>query len=108
MSKKHDGDNESVKLPLSQRILNSLDIPVGTFGGVSFMEAAGNREINISGCLGLSEYSSERVVLELCDGYMTINGSSLELRSFTGGHISVSGIISGIIYGRETECQNAN
>lgn len=103
MNKRSDRQNNERSLPLSQRILDSLDIPVGTFGKISFIEAAGNREVNISGCIGLAGYSSERVILELCDGYMTINGSCLELRSFTGGRVSVSGVISGIIYGRETE-----
>lgn len=103
MNKKNDAERAETKLPLSQRILESLDIPVGTFGRVSFIEASGNREINISGCTGLAEYGSERIVLELCDGCMTISGAKLELRSFSGGRVSVSGIISGIIWGRETE-----
>lgn len=98
MSKDTEG-----KTPLSQRILDSLDIPVGTFGKISFIEATGNREVNISGCIGLAGYTSERVILELCDGYLTINGSNLELRGFTGGRVSVGGVISGIIYGRENE-----
>ena len=38
MSKDTEG-----KTPISQRILDSLDIPVGTFGKISFIEAAGNR-----------------------------------------------------------------
>lgn len=102
MNKKSNREDGAAKLPLSQRILESLDIPVGTFGRISFIEAAGNREINISGCVGLAEYATSRVVLELCDGFITINGSELELRSFSGGRVSVSGIISSIKYGRET------
>jgi sporulation protein YqfC len=101
MNKKSSEDG-AARLPLSQRILDKLDIPVGTFGRISFIEATGNREINISGCVGLNEYSASRVVLELCDGFMTIIGSELELRSFSGGRVSVSGIISSIKYGRET------
>lgn len=85
--------------PLSQRICETLDIPVGTFGKISFIEAAGNRELGISGCESLLIYTEERIVLELCDGVITVLGEGLELRSFSGGRVSVNGTISGISYG---------
>jgi len=91
--------NHSQKKPLSQRLCETLDIPVGTFGRISFIEAVGNRELCISGCETLTSYSDTQVVLMLCDGQLTVNGSLLELRSFSGGRVSVSGIIESILYG---------
>ena len=86
--------------PWSQRLCETLDIPVGTFGRISFIEAVGNRELCVSGCEGLMSYTDERVELALCDGRLTVSGSSLELRSYTGGRVSVSGVITGIRYGQ--------
>ena len=86
--------------PWSQRLCETLDIPVGTFGRISFIEAVGNRELCVSGCEGLMSYTGERVELELCDGTLTVYGSALELRSYTGGRVSVSGVITGIRYGQ--------
>ncbi|MBQ8551265.1 MAG: YabP/YqfC family sporulation protein [Clostridia bacterium] len=91
------------KKPLSQRICETLDIPVGTFGRISFIEAVSNRELCIDGCEGLITYTEDLVVLVLCDGLLTVKGSGLELRSFSGGRVSVSGIISTICYGAESE-----
>lgn len=93
--------NKNAKKPLSQRLCETLDIPVGAFGRISFIEAAGNRELSINGCEGLIAYSEEKVVLELCDGCMTIRGSGLTLQSFTGGRVTVNGAIAGILYGKE-------
>lgn len=91
--------SKKIKKPISQRLCETLDIPVGTFGKISFIEAVGNRELCVSGCLGLISYTDRLVILELCDGILTVSGSLLELHSFSGGRVSVSGVISGISYG---------
>lgn len=96
--------NKTSKKSLSRRICETLDIPVGTFGRISFIEAIGNRELSVSGCESLVVYTEELVVLELCDGTLSVKGNGLELRSFTGGRVTVSGTISAIGYGgRESE-----
>ncbi len=89
------------KKPFSQRLCETLDIPVGTFGKISFIEAVGNRELCVDGCEGLVTYTDDLVILILCDGLLTVRGSGLELRSFSGGRVSVSGVISNICYGEE-------
>lgn len=94
-------DGGRVRLPVSQRVLDALDFPVGAFGRISFVEAAGNREVTVEGCVGLSEYGEKMISLELCDGTMTISGAGLELRSFSGGKVSVNGVIRSIEWGRE-------
>lgn len=91
--------SKNIKKSLHQRLCETLDIPVGTFGRISFIEAAGNRELSISGCESLVTYTDELVVLELCDGCLTVRGEGLELRSFTGGRVMVSGVITNIGYG---------
>jgi len=96
--------NKNRKKPLSQRICETFDIPVGTFGKISFVEATGNRELGISGCEALLNYGSDRIVLRLCDGIITVLGEGLELRSFSGGRVTVNGIITGISYG---ECHDS-
>ncbi len=95
------GDNMSKKnkKPLSQRICETLDVPVGTFGRISFIEAVGNREVCIDGCEGIATYTDSEVSLLLCDGELTLKGAKLELKSFSLGRVSVSGIIHSINYG---------
>ena len=98
--------NKKSKKPLSQRLCEVLDIPVGTFGKISFIEAVGNRELCVDGCEGLVTYTDNTVILILCDGLLTVKGTELELKSFSFGRVSVSGIISSICYGEEGEAQN--
>lgn len=95
-----------IKKPISQRLCESLDIPCGTLGRTSFLEAVGNREVTVGGCLYLKTYRDDLVVLELCDGVISVSGRELELKSFSNGDISVSGIISRICYGEEPGDQN--
>ncbi len=96
MSKK-----EKSSKPFSQRLCEAFDIPVGTFGRISFIEASGNRELCISGCEELIAYAEDKVILELCDHRLIICGSELELRSFSGGRIAVNGCIASIVYDKE-------
>ncbi len=91
--------NKPPKKPFSQRICEKFDIPVGTFGRISFIEATGNRELAVGGCEGLLTYTDTKVVLVLCDSILTINGNELEIRSFCGGRVLVEGIIASIEYG---------
>ena len=99
--------NKNKKRPLSERICESLDIPVGTFGKISFIEAIGNRELTVSGCEGLLTYTDSRAVLRMCDGVLTVDGEGLELRSFAGGRVAVRGTVTCIRYGSEGEENDA-
>lgn len=92
-------EKKKEKPALARRILDSLDIPVGAVGKISFVEAVGNREISVDGCVGLNEYGQQKIVLTLCDGKIIINGSGLELHSFSGGRVSVDGTIRSIEWG---------
>ncbi len=98
--------NKSKKKPLSQRVCENLDVPMGTFGRTSFIEAVGNRQVTVSGCEGLHTYTENKIVLELCDGPIILSGQSLELKSFSGGDVAVTGIITDIHYGEEIEDGN--
>lgn len=88
--------NKTDKVPLLERLRRSLDIPADALSGVSQSRLYGDRELEICGCDGLEVYSAERIILLLCDTRMTICGSSLELRSFSGGSIRITGIIRSV------------
>ncbi len=86
--------SKNKKIPFSQRLCEGLDIPVGTFGKNSFIEAVGKREVTVSGCEGLVNYTENEVELRLCDGVVNISGDGLELQSFTHGRIAVRGRVT--------------
>ena len=89
------------KIPIGQRVCERLDIPAGTLGKASFIEAVGNREVTVSGCEGLLNYTENEVALRLCDGLITVSGEGLELRSFALGRVLVRGTVRCIRRGGE-------
>ena len=91
--------NKKTKKPLTQRLCETLDVPVGVVGKTFFVESVGRREVSVSGCLGLISYTDTQTVLEVCDGTVTVEGEMLEIHSFAGGRVSVDGIVYGIRYG---------
>lgn len=95
--------SKNKKIPLTQRICERLDLPTGTLGDMCFIEAAGNRELTVSGCIGLLSYTDDCAILRLCDGTLTVIGEGLTLRSFAGGRVAVRGTLRCIKYGEE-EC----
>ena len=101
MNDKETSGKKARKAPLSERLRRALDIPAGTFGKCSYIGLSGRRELEISGCEGLESYGGEQVVLRLCDGLLTIDGSGLELTSFSGGIMIVSGRVERISLGDE-------
>ena len=76
-----------------QRLCDRLDIPSGTFGKSSFIEAVGNRELTVSGCEGIISYTENEVEIRLCDGCVSVSGYGLELQSFTLGRVGIRGRI---------------
>ena len=86
--------SKNKKISPLQRLCEGLDIPVGTFGKNSFIEAVGRREVTVSGCEGLVNYTEKEVELRLCDGVVNISGEELQLQSFTLGRVLVRGRVS--------------
>ncbi len=101
MNDKDTGEKKERKAPFSERLRHAFDIPAGTFGKCSYIGLTGRRELEISGCEGLESYGGERVVLRLCDGLLTIDGSGLVLTSFSGGSMIVCGEVERISLGGE-------
>ena len=99
---------KQTRIPFSQRLCESLDLPADTLGRTSFLEAVGNRELLISGCEGLESYTSEQVVLLLVDGHLTVKGKFLTLQGFSCGKLSVNGHISEILYGDASKEEEEN
>ncbi len=87
------------KKTLLQKLCSFLDIPYGILGKVSFTETAGNKELEISGCIGVIAYTTDKIVLRLCDRILTVCGTGLEFCTFAGGSVSIIGIIRTIEFG---------
>lgn len=86
------------KVSFFERLRRSLDIPVGALSNCSYIGISGTSELEISGCDGLEDYSSLKIVLRICGQFLTIDGEQLELCSFSNGDIRVNGQIKSLTF----------
>lgn len=82
------------KKSMSERLADSLEIPRTAFGSCAHIEMAGNREIVVEGCAGITEYGENTVGMSLGQITMRISGSGLLIRSFDLHRIVINGLIA--------------
>ena len=80
---------------LIRRAWQRLEGAASEFSSSNVMISS-NKRLVLSGCLGLKEYSNERVVLDAVDLRAVITGKALELKSFATGEICVLGKIESL------------
>ena len=56
------------------------------------------REVTVSGCRRITEYSSVRVKLSVCEGTVIIDGRGLTVCTYSGDELTVRGWLSGISF----------
>lgn len=78
------------------KIMGYADFPPVALGVESRMEINGSRSVNIEGCDGILEYDSDKIVMRLSDGVVTVNGEALELSRYGEKYIVINGKIKGV------------
>ncbi len=84
------------KKTLGDRLTESLEIPRAALNDCARIELAGNRELTVEGCAGITEYDENAVGLSLGALTMKVCGSGLLIRSFDQHCIVVSGRIAAV------------
>ena len=86
------------KRTVGDRLTQSLEIPLTALNGVARIELAGNRELTVEGCAGITEYGDETVSLNLGALTMTVHGRGLVIRSFDRQCIVLCGTIESVAF----------
>jgi hypothetical protein len=68
-------------------------------GHCAMLEVHGNRELLLSGCRGIVDYDSEKIVVNTISGSVMIHGQNLCLSVFRGDILSIEGHITQIQFG---------
>ena len=84
------------KKTFGERLTESLEIPREALGSCPRIELAGNRELTVEGCAGITEYGETAVSVSLGALTMRVNGSGLLIRSFDLHCLAVSGLIESV------------
>lgn len=77
-----------------KKILVGAQIPPSAVGLESRIELNGRREVVLEGCEAVLEYSTEKAVMRMCDGVISVCGSELEMANYGEGTVTLSGNVS--------------
>ena len=84
------------KKTVSDRLTESLEIPRAALGNCARIELAGNRELAVEGCVGITEYGENEVSMSLGALTMKVRGSGLLIRSFDLHCLVINGLIEAV------------
>lgn len=79
------------RMSIIKKLLLGAQIPPSAVGAESRVELNGGREVILEGCESVLEYTSERVVIRMCDGVISLVGSGLEMANYGEHTVTVSG-----------------
>lgn len=81
---------------MGERLKNLRKKMIDTAGCAMSLEVYGCRELLITGCLCLVDFSKEAVIADTVDGTVRIFGKDMSVCAFRGDLLSVSGRILSI------------
>lgn len=96
------------KLKLYEKIANYCEVSQDYVAPVPVFTIMGNRRIEVDGCSGILEYTSDKVTLVAGGERFTVFGDSLTLSDFRFKVLCIRGNIKGAIFGeipgKEGDC----
>ena len=79
---------------LISRLMKFADFPIEASGRVSTVEIKGDSEVYITGCEGILEFESERIVIKAIKQNIEILGEGLEISEFLSSGVCASGVVN--------------
>lgn len=88
------------------RLQQMMDVPLEGISNLSTVQIVGDREVSVTGCRCVLEYSTEQIVLRGHSGRIRICGTNLEMESLIGDRITVCGAVSAVYtdFSQEGSC----
>ena len=83
-------------IPWTERVRQILDVPLEGISNMSTVQIVGEREVSVTGCRCVLEYSTEQIVLRGHSGCIRICGRNLEMESLIGDRITVCGCVGAV------------
>ncbi|MBQ4065183.1 MAG: YabP/YqfC family sporulation protein [Clostridia bacterium] len=79
-----------------KRLAKAMELPVTSFGGCSYLTIESNVSIKIDGCEEILSYEENEVSLRLSDGYVTITGEGMTIRSYAMRTVRIVGTVRSV------------
>ncbi len=81
-----------------EKLVEGLELPAATLKSCPRIELSSNRMAVVEGCMGIIEYSDEKIALSLGTSCLKINGSSLEIITFDCETVTISGNFTALLF----------
>lgn len=82
-----------------QRVAERVDIPAEIFGA-SRIEIIGAKRVLLCGQKGIRCYTDSKIVVDLTDCAVTLEGDTLGIRSMNGNELLIGGELRGLLITR--------
>ena len=82
---------------MKKKIAEALELPLAAFGRCPGIAIEGNHAVRIDECVEILTYDEEETVLLVRGMTVTVRGRELTMRSYGGGTIRLTGIVSGVL-----------
>ena len=89
------------KPALLEKLAEITELPEENLSPCSSVTILESRKAEISGCRGVLEYSSSRIVFQTRSGSISVHGTDMELCSLLNDQITVRGSISDLHFSSE-------
>lgn len=84
------------KKTISENLAELGGYPVEGLISIPLLDCKWNREIQISGCMGILEYDEKSIVIKTKRGNCSITGEGLYMENFRSDTLTVHGVIDSI------------
>lgn len=78
---------------MTNRLIQTLDLPQDLFLGYANIGLCGNRELYISNHRGILSYGQEEIVILTKENQIQIKGKALNIASYTKEELTINGYI---------------
>jgi len=79
------------------------EISSDVVGKIPVFVLRGKHEMEVTGCVGVREYTEEKIILSIGKELFTVSGDSLELTDFREDVLYIRGNIAAMYFGTEDE-----
>ncbi|HYF93710.1 MAG TPA: sporulation protein YqfC [Symbiobacteriaceae bacterium] len=87
------------KRDLRDKVASLFELPADVLMDCARLTLIGARELMVENHRGLYEYTTDKVVLSVPEGRLTVIGQDLGIRSISPDQLTLHGSIRGIHYG---------
>ena len=89
---------------LISKLMKYGDFPIEASGHVPTVEIKGSCEVYVTGCEGILEFESDRILIKAKGQTVDIAGENLILSEFLASGVCASGVVNEVRITREKRC----